>query len=84
MEIGRTAVDILLKRRRAALVLVAADAAEKLKREMELVCTQSHVPLYILGDKMELGQICGRDAVAVIAISDIHLAAGLKQAFATA
>lgn len=77
------AVSILLKRQRAALVLVAVDAPEKLKREIESACRQRSVPLFIYADKVELGQLCGRDTVATIAISDTHLAAGLKQAFAT-
>ncbi|MDZ7264467.1 MAG: ribosomal L7Ae/L30e/S12e/Gadd45 family protein [candidate division KSB1 bacterium] len=81
VEIGRTAVSILLKRRRAALVLVAADATEKLKREIEATCLQLQVPLFVYADKAILGELCGRDSVAVMAISDNNLAAGLKQAF---
>lgn len=79
IEVGRMAVSILLKRKKAALVIVALNASEKLKREVETECRRFSVPLYLFSSKEELGKICGRDEVAVLGISDKNLAAELKK-----
>lgn len=80
IEIGKVAVDILLKRKRASLVIIAADASDKLKRQMEIACLRNNVPVYVFGTKTELGKLCGRDEVGVISISDKHLAEGIREA----
>ncbi len=80
IEIGNTAVNILLERKRASLVIVATDASEKLKRQIELACIRRNVPIYIFNTKVELGKICDRESVGVIAISDKNLAKGIKAA----
>lgn len=80
IEIGKTPVEILLKRRRAALIIMAFDASDKFKKQMEIDCLRHGVPLMLFGNKSELGKICGRDEVSVIGISDKHLAEGIKAA----
>lgn len=80
IEIGNRAVNILLGRKRGSLVIVAIDASEKLKRQIELACVKRNVPIYIFSTKAELGKICGRESVGVIAISDKNLAKGFKAA----
>ena len=79
LEIGKTAVSVLIKRKRASLVMVAIDASEKFKKEIEFQCRRNNVPIYIFSDKFELGELCGRETVAVIGISDKHLADGIKR-----
>ena len=79
LEIGRTAVLILIKRKKAALVLVALDASAKLKREIELECKRYTIPMVLYGAKNELGNICGREEVAVLALSNKNLAAELRK-----
>jgi len=81
LEIGKTAVRILLKRKRASLVLVAADASDKLRNQIEVDCRRYNVPLYIFATKAALGALCGRESVAVVAVSDKNLAEGIKKAF---
>jgi len=78
LEIGRYAVSVLIKRRKAALVIVAMDASVKIKHEIEIECRRNNVPIYILSTKEKLGEILGRETVAVIGISDKNLAEGLK------
>ena len=80
LEIGRTAVTVLIKRKRAALIILAMDASEKLKKEIEFNCRRNIVPVYIFSTKNELGELCGRESVAVMGISDKHLADGIKKA----
>ena len=80
VEVGRTAVSILLKRNRASLVILAADASEKLKKEIELECIKKHVPVYIFSNKVELGKLFGRDELGAIAVSNKNLADGIARA----
>lgn len=82
IEIGKTAVSILLKRKRAYLIIIAADASAKLKNQIQLDCFRQGTPVYIFSTRSDLGQICGRDEVATIAISDKNLAAGIKNVLA--
>jgi len=79
LEIGATAAAVSIKRKRAALILIAIDASEKIKRELELECRRYNIPLYIFSNKTELGKICGRESVAVITVSDRNLARGIKE-----
>ena len=81
LEIGKVAVEILMKRNRAYLVIIATDVSDKLKRQFELDCLRQRVPLYIFSTKSELGDLCGRESVATMAISDKNLAAGIKRHF---
>ena len=78
IEIGKTAVEILLRRKRAALVIIASDASNNLKSQIETQCLSRNVPIYVFGNKKDLGKLCGRDSVATLAISDKNLAMGLK------
>ncbi len=79
IEVGRMAVSILIKRKKAALVIVALNASDKLKREVETECRRFSVPLYLFSSKEELGEICGRNEVAVLAISNKNLAGELRK-----
>lgn len=79
LEIGKTSVMSLIKRRKAALIIVSMDASEKLKQEMEFECRRNNIPIFIFSTKDELGKVCGREEVAVIGISDRHFADGLKK-----
>jgi len=81
LEIGKTAVEILLKRKRAYLVIIAADVSDKLRNQIETGCLRQTVPVYIFSTKSELGKLCGRESVATMAISDENLAAGIKNNF---
>jgi len=82
LEIGKTAVTILLKRKRACLVIIAADASDKFKRRIGIDCLRQNVPVYIFSTKSDLGKLCGRESVGTIAISDKNLAEGITKAFA--
>lgn len=82
LEIGKTAVSIILKRKKAYLVIIAADATEKLRKGIEFDCLRQNIPVYIFGTRSELGKLCGRNDVGTIAISDKHLALGIKNVLA--
>jgi ribosomal protein L7Ae-like RNA K-turn-binding protein len=84
VEVGRTAVTVLLQRNRASLVILAADASEKLKKEIESECIKQRVPVYIFSNKLELGNLFGRDALGTIAISNKNLAHEIAKALNSA
>ena len=79
IEIGKTAVEILLKRKRAHLVIIAADASDKLTSEIKNESLRRNVSVYIFSTKNDLGKLCGRDEVATLAISDQNLATEIKR-----
>ncbi len=79
--IGKTAVQLLLKKKRVALTIVALDASEKLRQQVETNCRRMSIPLYVFSTKEQLGKLCGRETVATIAVTDKNLAAGLKKEF---
>jgi ribosomal protein L7Ae-like RNA K-turn-binding protein len=79
VEVGKTAVSVLLKRNRASLVILAADASEKVKHEIETECFKKNIPIFIFSTKDELGALFGRETVGTIAISDRNLAHGIEK-----
>lgn len=81
VELGKTAVSILLQRNRAALVILAMDASEKLKKDIESECLKKRVPVFLFSNKQELGSLFGRDALGTLAIRNKNLAEGLARAF---
>ena len=81
LVIGKTAVQLLLKKKRVALAIIALDAPEKLKQRIETDCRRNNIPFYIFSTKDALGELCGRGTVTTIAVTDKNLAAGLKKEF---
>lgn len=81
LVIGKTAVQLLLKKKRVALTIVALDASEKLRQQIETDCRRINVPIYIFSTKEQLGDLCGRKTVATLAVTDKNLAAGLRKEF---
>jgi ribosomal protein L7Ae-like RNA K-turn-binding protein len=79
VEVGKTAVSVLLKRNRASLVMLAADASEKVKHAIEKECNKKNIPIFIFSTKDDLGALFGRDTVGTIAISDRNMAHGIKK-----
>lgn len=79
IEIGKTAVGILVKRKRAFLVIIAIDASDKLKRQIEIDCLRYNIPVHLFSTKSELGKLCGRDEVGTIAISDMNMAEVIRK-----
>lgn len=80
LEIGRTAVTILLNRKRASLVIIAADASDKLKKEITADCLRRNVSCFIFSTREELGSLFSRENIAVIGITDKDMAEGIRKA----
>ncbi|GFN23843.1 MAG: ribosomal L7Ae/L30e/S12e/Gadd45 family protein [Thermoanaerobacteraceae bacterium] len=67
---GSRAVREDLRKGRAYLVIITEDASPRLRREFELLCRRSAVPLVVWGTKAELGLAMGKPPSAVAAVED--------------
>ena len=76
---GDHAVRYALQEGRAALVVVAVDAGSACRRRFTHLAAQEAVPLYVWGQKGELGRLVGRPQCAVLAITDKGLASALRE-----
>ena len=72
IRIGYRAVKRALSEGSCRMVLIASDAGDSLRR-ME---TGSLLPL-VVGARASLGELLGRNEVAIIGICDAHLVAGI-------
>lgn len=79
--IGKSAVQLLLRKKRIALAIVALDAPDKLKQQIEFDCRRLNIPMILFSTKDALGEMCGHETVATVAVTDRNLAAGLKLEF---
>lgn len=77
LTLGRTATVSAFHRDKLELVLLATDASPKLKRFAREL---QEVPIIRLAPKADMGQIVGRDEVAVIGVLDRHFAEGMQNA----
>ena len=64
----------LVKNRKAKLVIVAEDAAERTKKNFKIECENSNIPFRIFGTIDELSNAVGQDNKAVYAIKDENFA----------
>lgn len=81
---GRLVIGVALTReavraRRAAAVLVAEDLSSHRRDALLATWREAGLPVYRGWSKDELGELAGKPAVAVLALTDRHLADGLAQ-----
>lgn len=79
---GRLLVGVELTRQalrdgRADVVLVAEDLSPNRRDRMVERCREAGVPASRGWTKEELGELAGKPAVAVLAVADPHMAAGI-------
>lgn len=67
---GEFATDRAVKTGSARLVLVAEDASERTKKDMNDKCAFYEVPIYFVSTKEELGHAIGKESRASIAVTD--------------
>ncbi|HLT57452.1 MAG TPA: L7Ae/L30e/S12e/Gadd45 family ribosomal protein [Limnochordales bacterium] len=77
---GDAAVVRVLRRGRAALVVIAVDAGGATVRRFRHLCDVHGVPWVQWGRKAELGQWLGQRPRAVVAVCDPHFARLLQKA----
>ncbi len=71
---GEFSTEKAVKEGRACMVLVAADASENTKKKFRNMCSYYHVAYRELGDKVTLGNACGKEFRASLAVTDHGLA----------
>jgi 5-formyltetrahydrofolate cyclo-ligase len=76
--VGSTAVRNEIRRRKALLLIFAADFSSS-ARERLLARTENRPPVLEIGTMQEWGHFFGRQQVGVIAVTDRHFVAGIMQ-----
>ena len=77
---GEFSTEKAVKEGRAYLVVVASDASANTKKKFSDMCNYYHVAMKVFSDKVSLGNACGKEFRASLAVMDAGLAnAVIKQ-----
>ncbi|MBM7854438.1 ribosomal protein L7Ae-like RNA K-turn-binding protein [Desulfohalotomaculum tongense] len=76
---GDAQVKNSIKERKAVLVLLAADASERTKKEYYHLAKANSIPIIETGTKLELGWSAGKSPRAALAVSDENFARGITE-----
>ncbi len=76
---GEDAVEQEIRKGKAALVILAGDAAENTRKKFRNLCTYRNVPLCFYQDKETLGHAIGKEVRASLAILDSGLADKIRE-----
>lgn len=71
---GEFSTEKAVKEGKARLVVVAADASENTKKKFQNMCGYYHVTMKVFSDKSSLGNACGKEFRASLAVTDAGLA----------
>ena len=77
LAIGEEGCLKALRSRKAALVILAADASANTKKRFRDKCAYYQVPLIERGSRHELGLAVGRGTAVAMAVTDAGLANGI-------
>ncbi len=80
LESGDAAARSAISRKKAFLLLLAEDSAQRTARSFEELTASAGIPLIKYGLKIELGRSIGRPHRSVLAVTDRNLARGIIQA----
>ncbi|MCM1179595.1 MAG: ribosomal L7Ae/L30e/S12e/Gadd45 family protein [Clostridium sp.] len=77
---GEFSTEKAVKEGRAYLVVVASDASDNTKKKFNNMCDYYHVTIKLFSDKVSIGNACGKEFRASLAVIDKGLAeAVIKQ-----
>ena len=79
---GDLAVREALARGKAILVLLAQDAGPTTAGRFSRLCGQREIDCISIGSQEELGRALGQSPRAVLAVTDVNFARGLREAMA--
>lgn len=71
---GEFSTEKAVKEGRAHLVVVAQDASDNTKKKFQNMCEYYHVTMKVFSDKVSLGNACGKEFRASLAVTDQGLA----------
>jgi len=78
LEIGSASVEAAIKKKRAFLVICAADLSPKTQKSFAHWCELQQIPFYLYGKRAELGQWIGRPERGVLGVISKQFAAAIK------
>lgn len=71
---GEFATEKAVKEGTASLVIVAGDASDNTKKKFKNMCDYYQVTIKVFADKVALGNACGKEFRASLAVTDVGLA----------
>lgn len=71
---GEFSTEKAVKEGKAHIVIVAADASDNTKKKFRNMCNYYQVTMKIFSDKNSLGNACGKEFRASLAVTDAGLA----------
>ena len=71
---GEFSTEKAVKEGKAYLVVVAQDASDNTKKKFQNMCEYYHVTMKVFSDKVSLGNACGKEFRASLAVTDQGLA----------
>lgn len=78
VEKGSAAVADAIEQGKVLLLVIASDAAEATVERLTELARKRSVPLLRVASKEELGQLTGREQLAVLGVTDPSFAKGLR------
>ncbi len=76
---GEFSTENAIKKRQACLVILASDASENTRKHFSDMCAYRNIPIYLYGNKEELGHAIGKGMRANLAVTDQGLADSIRE-----
>ena len=76
---GEFSTEKAVKEGSAMLVVVAGDASDNTKKKFRNMCDYYQVTMKVFSDKNSLGNACGKEFRASLAITDVGLAQAVEK-----
>jgi ribosomal protein L7Ae-like RNA K-turn-binding protein len=77
ISIGYDVTCLDVKDNKSKLVLIATDASDKTKKNIQFICDKFDIKYVEYGEKEILGKSLGRKVVSVLSINDTNIASYL-------
>ena len=77
IKCGTFLTEGVVKNRKAKLVVISKDMAEREAKDLKALCGRNSVPFIVYGTKETLGESTGKGITACAAIMDENLARGI-------
>lgn len=79
LVVGTDAVIECIQYKKAKLIIVASDASDKTKKNIQFICDKNGLKCYIYGLKDEMSHAIGKVNKVVLAVKDKNIANGIKK-----
>ena len=79
LKSGEFATLEAIRRKTAEMVIISEDASDNTKKKFSDKCSYYNVPIFVFGNKEELGHAIGKDVRTSLAITDKGFAQSLRK-----